>query len=199
MPADRGAVRRRRLLDAAVDVVAAGGLRGLTHRAVDAQAELPEGTTSAYYRTRIALLSALADHVAAKVSTDVDVLAARLSEHVGDHDYAIAQTQRLIESWLKQSKMLATRLELGLEAARQPEIAETLSPWRAHLLDVISERMCQVGLGDVRLRAETVVSALDGVLMAALAIPPAQRRSFASNNTRLLLESLLSQPDISPS
>ena len=34
-------------------------MRALTHRAVDARAELPMGTTSAYFRTRQALLTAI--------------------------------------------------------------------------------------------------------------------------------------------
>ena len=58
-PATPRAGRRAELLEAAVDVVAEAGLRGLTHRAVDARAGLPEGTCSAYLRSRSALLVAL--------------------------------------------------------------------------------------------------------------------------------------------
>ena len=38
--------RRTQLLDAALAVVADKGMKGLTHRAVDAAAELADGTTS---------------------------------------------------------------------------------------------------------------------------------------------------------
>lgn len=51
--------RRTVLADAAIGVLADAGVRGLTHRAVDAAAGLPVGTTSAYLRTRQALLTAL--------------------------------------------------------------------------------------------------------------------------------------------
>jgi DNA-binding transcriptional regulator YbjK len=193
VPTSRGARRRHDLLEAAVDVVAARGLRGLTHRAVDAAAGFPEGTTSAYLRTRVALLTALADHVAARASADVDRLAASLVERVGDHDFAIAQTQALIESWLDERRLLATRLELGLEAARQPELAETFRPWRDHLLHVVEERLCQGGIGDARVRALTVVASLDGVLLATLGAPDEVRREFATEATRMLLTSLLEQ------
>ena len=44
--------RRRQLLEAALHVIADEGLRGLTHRAVDRRAGLPEGSCSAYLRTR---------------------------------------------------------------------------------------------------------------------------------------------------
>ena len=38
--------RMRLILESATRVVAAGGMRGLTHRAVDAEAGLPQGSTS---------------------------------------------------------------------------------------------------------------------------------------------------------
>src|SRR5262245_42599709 len=44
------------LLDAAIEVLAERGTRGLTHRAVDARAGLPLGSTSNRFRTRNALL-----------------------------------------------------------------------------------------------------------------------------------------------
>ena len=48
--------RETRLLDAAIDVLGTRGMRQLTHRAVDAAAGLPVGSTSNRFRTREALL-----------------------------------------------------------------------------------------------------------------------------------------------
>jgi DNA-binding transcriptional regulator YbjK len=48
--------RRTLLLDAALELVGTQGMRGLTHRAVDAAADLPPGSTSNYFRTREALV-----------------------------------------------------------------------------------------------------------------------------------------------
>src|SRR6478735_9549119 len=70
--------RRRQLLDAALHVIADEGLKGLTHRAVDRRAGLPEGSCSAYWRTRQALQAALAAYVADALLADVDELAARV-------------------------------------------------------------------------------------------------------------------------
>lgn len=44
------------LADAAIDVIADEGLRGLTHRAVEQRAGLPAGSTSYYFKTRSALV-----------------------------------------------------------------------------------------------------------------------------------------------
>src|ERR1700742_1194044 len=52
--------RRALVADAAIAVLAESGAGGLTHRAVDVAAQLPDGTTSNYFRTRVALLRAAA-------------------------------------------------------------------------------------------------------------------------------------------
>jgi AcrR family transcriptional regulator len=48
--------RRTTILDAALEIVGTQGMRGLTHRAVDAAAGLPPGSTSNHFRTREALV-----------------------------------------------------------------------------------------------------------------------------------------------
>src|SRR5690606_3757177 len=55
--------RRDRLGDAAIEVLASEGSRGLTHRAVDQRAGLPTGTTANYYRSRESLLTAAAERI----------------------------------------------------------------------------------------------------------------------------------------
>ena len=55
--------RRRDLCDAAIELLAAGGARGVTHLRVDRHAGLADGTTSFYYQTRAALLRGAIDRV----------------------------------------------------------------------------------------------------------------------------------------
>ncbi|MFC9797474.1 TetR/AcrR family transcriptional regulator [Streptomyces sp. NPDC127584] len=54
--ADVPASRADRIGDAALDLLVERGMRGLTHRAVDERAGLPQGSTSNHARTRQALL-----------------------------------------------------------------------------------------------------------------------------------------------
>src|SRR5262249_26557192 len=56
--------RRAELADAAIATLARDGMRGLTHRAVDRAAGLPEGSASYYFRTRQALLKATVERLA---------------------------------------------------------------------------------------------------------------------------------------
>ena len=58
--------RRTLLLDAALELVGTQGMRGLTHRAVDAAAGLPAGSTSNYFRTREALILGIVDRFIAR-------------------------------------------------------------------------------------------------------------------------------------
>src|ERR1700761_7493801 len=59
------AERRRDLCDAAIQLLADDGAKGLSHLKVDRKAAVPDGTTSFYFRTRDALLRAVAERLAA--------------------------------------------------------------------------------------------------------------------------------------
>ena len=63
--------RRALIADAAISTLARDGMRGLTHRAVDRAAGLPEGSASYYFRTRQALLQATVERLAELTSTDM--------------------------------------------------------------------------------------------------------------------------------
>ncbi|HVQ98029.1 MAG TPA: hypothetical protein VMS16_04345, partial [Mycobacterium sp.] len=56
--------RRRELCDAAIQVLADEGSKGLSHTKVDRRAGFPDGTTSVHFRTRNALIYAVAARVA---------------------------------------------------------------------------------------------------------------------------------------
>jgi DNA-binding transcriptional regulator YbjK len=69
--------RRRILCDAAIQILAEEGAKGLTHRKVERQAGLPDGTTSSYFRTRSALLRATAERVAELDAVDFEAVMRR--------------------------------------------------------------------------------------------------------------------------
>jgi DNA-binding transcriptional regulator YbjK len=56
--------RRRDLCDAAIQLLAADGVKGVSHLKVDSKAGVPGGTTSFYFRTRSELLHAVAARIA---------------------------------------------------------------------------------------------------------------------------------------
>lgn len=179
--------RRRQLVEAALHVVAEHGLRGLTHRAVDRRAGLPEGSCSAYLRTRRALQAALTEHVAGTLAHDVDVLTEDLRAHEPHDDRGVELTGRLFRRWLDERELLLARVELSLEASRDPELAALLASWRARLVAAVA------GLFEARGRlrsdvlAEALVASFDGLLFAALLKPDAGRRAFLEQSLELLM------------
>ncbi|MEU2117857.1 TetR/AcrR family transcriptional regulator [Streptomyces sp. NPDC016459] len=124
---DSALSRAERIGDAALDLLVERGMRGLTHRAVDERAGLPQGSTSNHARTRQALLETavrrqvqLEERVLtpdalpggdggsdAPVGIGVlaDVLAHALHRYLTDH-----------------RALLVSRYELALEATRRPEL-----------------------------------------------------------------------------
>ncbi|MFF1413906.1 TetR/AcrR family transcriptional regulator [Streptomyces sp. NPDC058289] len=168
--------RRTLIADSAIDLVAAAGLRGLTHRAVDGAAGLPAGSTSYYFRTRTALIGAcyarLAeldlgdfDGGAAPSSTDRDAMPSPT-----DRDAAAAAVAALLYRWLTtgRSRQLA-RFELSLEAARNPELATELHRAGRGSRDLAAGILAALGAARPVESAELLVAWADGLLYDRLA------------------------------
>src|SRR5262252_4949420 len=108
--------RRAEIADAAITTLARDGMRGLTHRAVDRAAGLPEGSASYYFRTREALLRATVERL-----TELD-LAEMPTLRGQDLDAFAAEAAALIDIWLTSGRERhVARYELTLEATRRPE------------------------------------------------------------------------------
>jgi len=182
--------RRRQLLDAALHVAADEGLRGLTHRAVDRRAGLPQGSCSAYLRTRKALQAALTEYVAGALAADVAALAEELEDCPETGDRAVELAMRLFLRWLDERELLVAKLEVSLEASREPELAGLLAEWRARLVEVVDRIMVARGMAQSTDRAETLVASFDGILFAALLKPERQRQDFLERSLTLLMGTL---------
>ena len=181
--------RRRGILPAATTVMARQGNRGPTHRAVDREAGIPEGSSSAYFRTRDALLGALGDFVADRMAVDVEALGVRLAGCPGDHERAVAEVSRLFSRWLDEPDLLTARLELTVAATRDPGLAARFTQWRDDLVAMVREVLATAGK-DGGASADALVAALDGVLLASLLQPARRRRRFVAESVELLLADL---------
>lgn len=171
-------------------MVADVGLRGLTHRAVDARAALPEGTCSAYLRTRLALLAGLTEHVGGILARDVDAMAVAASPHAEDPDVVSDAVTDLLLRWLRRPELVRTQAELALEAARRPELMSVFDPWRRGLVRVVEELVRCAGREDPALRAEVGVAAIEGVLASAIRMPSAERPAFVGAAVPLVVRGL---------
>ncbi len=137
-------IRRQRIADTAVEVLARTGGRGLTHRAVDEAAEVPPGTTSNYFRSRKALLDAIADrlldhqlHNMEQLSTPatMDQLVTLVAGLVG------------VEDGTPRARYLA-RIELFLEATRDPDLLPALTRVRESVVNALGRLLEAAGYPD---------------------------------------------------
>ena len=183
--------RQEQLLAAAVHVVARSGLRGLTHRAVDAEAGLPEGSCSAYMRTRVALLTRLTEYVTSRFARDIADCTSRIEEHAGTDGYVVQATVSMLRSWLEDPDLLLVRMELTIEGSRQPEVAEILQVQWVQLVRLVEHAMEATGKEHSPARAQTLLAAIVGVLLRAVREDPRHRARFLRDSLELLMTSLV--------
>jgi DNA-binding transcriptional regulator YbjK len=117
--------RRRELCDAAIQLLADDGAKGLSHLKVDGRAGVPDGTTSFYFRTRSALLHAVAERMVeldlATLQTVADSVA------IDDGSSASALAKVVLQSGEEpQLSRTRARYEMTIQATRDPAIGATL-------------------------------------------------------------------------
>jgi DNA-binding transcriptional regulator YbjK len=118
------AERRRDLCDAAIELLAADGAKGLSHLKVDRKAAVPDGTTSFYFRTRSALLRAVAERLA---ELDLERLQS-IADSAGSHNPTPSLLSQVVIQAATEPQLSWTkaRYELTMQAARDPAMAAIL-------------------------------------------------------------------------
>ncbi|WP_369033930.1 TetR/AcrR family transcriptional regulator [Streptomyces adonidis] len=161
--------RRTVLADAAISVLADAGARGLTHRAVDTAAGLPSGTTSAYFRTRQALLTALVRRL-------VDLDQAELRE-LGEATPVPRDTGELVTGLVgfcarrltgEGRRRSLARYACAIESVRHPELREVLVPRDNPARRVAAEFLAGRGVRDAPGRTVTLLTCVDGLVFDRL-------------------------------
>jgi DNA-binding transcriptional regulator YbjK len=123
--------RRKQILDAAIDILADTGVGGVTHRQVDERAGLPTGTTSNYFRTRLALLEAVTAHVADMHWQRVAVLQSVVDRPQSSDGVTALMTRMISDPDERARRGHIARFELFLEGTRRPELRPALNDIQA--------------------------------------------------------------------
>lgn len=162
--------RRALLADAGLQVLAEAGARGLTHRAVDAAAGLPTGTTSNYFPSRDALLGALAGRILERIAPDPARLA-ELAAREPSIELMVDYLRYIHERLAAAPELTVALFELRLEARRRPGLAELLGGTlrRSYADDVRFNT--QAGLPGGGFEIALLHYAMDGFLLDQLTTP----------------------------
>ncbi len=165
----RGDERRTTIADAVLTVLSERGSRGLTHRAVDEVAGLPTGSTSYYFRSRVALVETAVNRLA-----DLD-LASLEAGNVNDPHSLLRQVLEDTLHGPGRERTLA-RYELVLEGARRPEVRATMEAGTARLQERLADLFSNHSADERRLLARDVMAYLDGLILANVTRPPSERQ-----------------------
>jgi len=122
----RNAERRVALVDGAIEVLAREGARGLTFRAVDAEAAVPPGTASNYFANRDDLLTQAGMRVYERLKPDDATLDLSL-RGAHDREHLAAVMRETVGRVAAFRTGYLALLELRLEATRRPELRAVLT------------------------------------------------------------------------
>lgn len=160
--------RQEQLADAAIEVLGAYGLRRLTHRAVDVEARLPAGSTSNYFRTRHALLTAVLRRMSALDRADWR----QLTESVAPRDAAdlAGLLTRFVANALGPGRhRTLARYALCVEAVSRPDLQEELRRGNAEIVGWASPWMRRIGSPAPERDCRLMLDYLDGVMFHQVA------------------------------
>lgn len=157
--------RRDQLADAAVTVLARQGSHGLTHRAVDAAAAVPTGTTSRYFRSREALLDGIIDRITDRLGERITTYRVRPIDP-DDLEDALVAILTLMQTEEPDDPLAL--FELHLEATRNPVLRAALTTALHHRRDLIRRQCRAAGIDLSDADAMLLEMSMLGILFTAL-------------------------------
>ncbi|MCX4992439.1 MULTISPECIES: TetR/AcrR family transcriptional regulator [unclassified Streptomyces] len=163
-----GTSRAELIADTALGLLAERGMRGLTHRAVDETAGLPQGSTSNHARTRLALLEAavrrLAEREAQVLTLD------EMPDPSGGPDALAHGLALALHRYLTRHRELCVaRYELALEATRRPELREFFDAAGQRFRDPVTALVTAGGSNDPARHALSLAAWCDGLMFSCVA------------------------------
>ncbi|MFI8092823.1 TetR/AcrR family transcriptional regulator [Streptomyces sp. NPDC086080] len=164
-----GGVSRPELIaDTALVLLAERGLRGLTHRAVDERAGLPQGSTSNHARTRLALLQTAVRRQAEREAQVL--LPGELPDPAGGPELLVDALAHALHRYLTHHRgLLVSRYELALEATRRPELREFYDATGRQFRDVLAAVMKGVGSPEPERHALSLLAWSEGMMFSCVA------------------------------
>ncbi|MFF5208750.1 TetR/AcrR family transcriptional regulator [Streptosporangium sp. NPDC000396] len=162
--------RRAALLDAAIEVLARDGARGLTFRAVDTEAQVPTGTTSNYFTNRDDLLTQVGHRFYERLAPD-PALFTDLLTGPRDRAQVTALMHEVVDRVSHFRSGYLALLELRLEATRRPELRRLLTDRIRADLDGNIAYHVQSGMPGDATTVTVLYLALNWLILERLTLP----------------------------
>jgi DNA-binding transcriptional regulator YbjK len=161
--------RRQRIVDAALRVVGARGITGLSHRTVAAEADVPLGSTTYHFASLDELLVA-----ALRQADEGFGRALRESGALADPEADLAAAlARLMGEWIGGERTaVELEYELYLAALRRPALRPVAAEWTHAVTEALSRRTDPV-------TARALVALMDGICLQVLLTDGAYDEGYA--------------------
>jgi DNA-binding transcriptional regulator YbjK len=170
--------RRAHLADAGIDLLVETGVHGVTHRSVDRRARLPAGTASNYFRSREALLMAIAHRVVKRHQADMTDMADAAQAHpptakgnAGERAIDLIVDSLMLAAGPHRERYLAV-FELRLESLRRPALAAAINELMAAMAAFTAGHHSELGLGIPPAAVPPMLVMYAGALFALVTGPP---------------------------
>jgi DNA-binding transcriptional regulator YbjK len=162
--------RRAALVDAGITVLAREGARGLTFRAVDAEAGVPTGTASNYFTGRDDLLRQIDARLHIRLAPDPEVMEGLLRA-ARDRPLVTALMRDLMNRAVRDRTGYLALLEMRLEATRRPELRASFTTSVRGDLEKGMEFHRQAGLPGGDETVTVLYLAMLGLILEHLTLP----------------------------
>ncbi|MFT4088726.1 MAG: TetR family transcriptional regulator [Gordonia sp. (in: high G+C Gram-positive bacteria)] len=162
------AARRAAIADAAIELMARGGMRGLTHSAVDRELGEEDGATSFYARTRRQLVHLVIRRLAERTLADLEQVESVVPR---DAEHAVALLVGTIDAIGHRSSDVRARHALAVELVDDPELHSFVtyaSPAQPLLVAQATRLLAAAGVADPGRHAVSLVALTDSLLFHRL-------------------------------
>ena len=162
--------RRTALLDAAIEVLAREGSRGLTLRAVDKEAGVPTGTASNYFANRDDMLTQIMRRTRERLTPDEAAHAILLK---APRDLALEWEfmRDLVARMRADRSGYLAMLELRLEATRRPGLRDELTGFLRDELQGVIAFHRDIGMPGDDAGVALLYLAMSGLLLDEMTLP----------------------------
>jgi TetR/AcrR family transcriptional regulator, regulator of biofilm formation and stress response len=170
-------LRRRAILEAALRVIAEGGVESVTHRRVAAEAGVPLGSTTYYFASREDLLREAFRQHASAVLTGLDGLAETTPLRTAS-DLVSFLVELVGRELADREGSLLVEYELIVRAARDPELAREVKAYERSLTSRLGEVLERLGVTPALEAARILIALVRAFELECLTDPPDGVASF---------------------
>jgi len=162
--------RRTDVLDAALTVLGERGVHAVTHRAVDAAAGLPAGSTSNLFRSRMSLFEGIVERFVDRERASWETLAAVARPATSTELAQIFGRLAILATRGNRTLTLA-RYAILVDAACRPELRAKLTAGGAEVNRWAADCLRRVGSADADRDTDLLANFWTGMVLHELAMP----------------------------